>query len=67
MGSDPISLEPPILVFGGPSLDVLPPAERAATGHKLRQLTVRIPSPVGIHDTGRKARRGLRGSPPARG
>jgi len=27
-----------------PSLDVLPPAERAATGEKLRQRTVRIPT-----------------------
>jgi len=27
-----------------PSLDVFPPAERAATGQKLRQRTVRIPA-----------------------
>ncbi|HEY1247335.1 MAG TPA: radical SAM protein, partial [Hyphomicrobiaceae bacterium] len=29
-----------------PSLDVLPPAERAATGRRLRQRTVRLAAPV---------------------
>jgi predicted phosphodiesterase len=31
-----------------PSLDVLPPAERAATGEKLRQRTVRIPTRIAL-------------------
>jgi hypothetical protein len=31
-----------------PSLDVLPPAERAATGQKLRQRTVRIPARIAL-------------------
>ena len=31
-----------------PSLDVLPPAERAATGEKLRQRTVRIPARIAL-------------------
>jgi len=32
-----------------PSLDVLPPAERAATGRRLRRRTLRIALPVGVH------------------
>ncbi len=31
-----------------PSLDVLPPAERAATGRRLRPRTLRLPAPAGI-------------------
>jgi predicted phosphodiesterase len=53
-----------------PSLDVFPSTERAATGRKLRQRTVRVPvmpAEPGTHDTGPIGYDKLRGTRPSRG
>ena len=53
------------LVMGEwPSLDVFPPTERAATGKKLRQLTVRLPQ-ASARPATRETKRIA--SPPTRG